>query len=46
MKKRVHGYFVSNNEINKAKKVLAFIGAGSVAIRIIRFIFSPLRRQI
>jgi hypothetical protein len=44
MEKRVDGYFISNDEVNKGKKILSYIGIGTIAWKVMRFIIaSPVR---
>jgi len=47
MERRADGYFVSNEEINTGKKIFAYVGIGSIAWKIIRFIIaSPVRQKL
>ena len=47
MEKRADGYFVSNEEIHKGKKIFAYVGIGTIALKIIRFIIaSPVRQKL
>ena len=47
MEKRADGYFVSNEEVNTGKKILAYVGIGTIALKIIRFIIaSPVRQKL
>ncbi len=47
MEKRADGYFVSNEEIEKGKRILAYVGIASVAWKVIRFIIaSPVRQKL
>jgi hypothetical protein len=44
LEKRVDGYFVSNDEVNKGKKILTYVGIGTIAWKVLRFIIaSPVR---
>jgi len=44
MEKRVDGYFISNDEVNKGKRILTYVGIGTIAWKVMRFIIaSPVR---
>jgi len=47
MEKRVDGYFLSNEEVNRGRKILTYVGIGSLAWKVIRFIIaSPVRQKL
>lgn len=41
MERQEEGYFISDEEVDKAAKAAVLTGAGIIVIKIVRWIFSP-----
>ncbi len=47
MEKRADGYYLSNEEVNRGRKMLTYVGIGTLAWKVIRFIVaSPVRQKL